>query len=105
MGVVDIENAQATIRKTLENEQLALTQSELDRAYQLLKDYGEKRDNLQRAMLLLLGQYEPGSLDSDWRDCCSNGRDALNNLNSAMPPNGGGLNGVGLANFYRGESS
>ncbi len=80
-----------------------MTKAELDKANNLLKDYGEKRENLLKAMLLLLGQSDISSLDRDWRDCCLNGREALNKLNSDMPPDGAGLSGVGLDNFRRGE--
>jgi hypothetical protein len=105
MGVVDIENAQATIIKTLDNGQLVLTQGELDAANRLLKEYGQKREDLHKAMVLLIDRYDPSGLDNDWKDCCSKGRDALNNLNNAVPQGSGGLNSIGLNNFYRGEMS
>jgi hypothetical protein len=105
MGTADIENAQSTLKNTLEkSETLAMTQAEVDKVNQLLKDYGSLRDDLQEKMVSLLGQYDPSSLVRDWVDCCSRGKDACNNVNSNMPiPNG--LAGVGLGEFYRGELS
>lgn len=107
MGTIDIDNAQATLKKALESsDSLAMTQSEVDRANQLLKDYGAQRDDLQKKMVSLLSQYDPSSLDRDWVDCCGKGKDSLGNLNGSMPSqNGGGLAGAGLDNFYRGEMS
>jgi len=104
MGTADIENAQATLKNNLEkSDSLVLTQAEVDKANQLLRDYGSQRDDLQNKMVSLLGQYDPSSLDRDWVDCCSRGKDSCNNLNSSMPANG--LAGVGLNEFYRGELS
>jgi hypothetical protein len=104
MGTADIENAQSTLKNNLEkSDSLALTQAEVDKANQLLKDYGSQRDDLQKKMVSLLGQYDPSSLDRDWLDCCSRGKDSCNNVNSSMPA--GGLAGVGLNEFYRGELS
>jgi hypothetical protein len=105
MGTADIENAQATLKNVLENsDSLAMTQSEVDKANQLLRDYGSQRDDLQKKMVSLLGQYDPSSLDRDWVDCCSRGKDSLGSLNSAMPAQNG-LAGAGLENFSRGEMS
>lgn len=104
MGTADIETAQATLRNTLEkSETLAMTQAEVDKANQLLKDYGSQRDDLQKKMVALLGQYDPSNLDREWVDCCSRGKDYCSSLNSSMPQNG--LAGVGLNEFYRGELS
>jgi hypothetical protein len=107
MGTVDIETAQATLKKNLESsDSLVLTQAELDKANQLLRDYGSQREDLQRRMVALLTQYDPSSLDRDWVDQCSRGKDLINTLNGNMPsPNGGGLAGAGLDAFYRGEMS
>jgi len=104
MGTADIEKAQGTIQDKLDkDESFVMTQPEFDKANQLLKDYGSLRDDLQEKMVSLLGQYDPSSLDRDWVDCCSRGKDSVGNLNSSMPPNG--LAGVGLNEFYRGELS
>jgi len=107
MGTVDIETAQATIKKNLESSSsFVLTQAELDKAYQLLRDYGSQREDLQKRMVALLTQYDPSGIDRDWLDQCSRGRDLLNTLNGNMPSaNGGGLAGAGLDSFYRGETS
>jgi hypothetical protein len=107
MGTTDIETAQVTLDNLLKtSESLAMTESEVTRANQLLKEYGSTRDELQKKMVSLLAQYDPSSLDRDWVDCCSRGRDSMASLNSSIPsPNGGGLAGVGLDNFYRGEMS
>jgi hypothetical protein len=105
MGTADIDNAQATLKKTLEeSETLAMTQPEVDKANQLLKEYGSQRDELQKKMVTLLGQYDPSSLDRDWLDCCSRGKDSCGNLNSSIPASNG-LAGIGLNEFYRGELS
>lgn len=105
MGTADIENAQETLKDTLEkSDSFAMTQSELDKANQLLRDYGAQRDDLQKKMVSLLGQYDPSSLDRDWVDCCSRGKDSCSSLNSSMPSQNG-LAGAGLDNFYRGEMS
>ena len=104
MGTADIEKAQSTLEDNLEKmDSLVMTQAEFDKANQLLEDYGSQRDDLQEKMVALLGQYDPSSLDRDWVDCCSRGKDSCNNLNSSMPQNG--LAGVGLNEFYRGELS
>ena len=107
MGTTDIETAQATLDNVLKtSDSLAMTESEVTRSNQLLKDYGSTRDDLQKKMASLLTQYDPSSLDRDWVDCCGRGKDSVGNLNSSIPsPNGGGLAGVGLDNFYRGEMS
>jgi hypothetical protein len=98
----DIDKAKETARNTA--GQVGMTTADFDRASELLQDYGEKRENLFKAMMLLLGQYEVSGLDSDWRDCCINGQEALRRLNDEIPPrDGSGLRGVGLDSFYRGE--
>ena len=105
MGTADIENARATLSKTLEtSETLVLSQPELDKINQLMKDYGSQRDDLQKKMVTLLDVYDPSSLDRDWVDCCSRGKDACNNFNGSTPGQNG-LAGVGLGEFYRGELS
>src|ERR1700732_2156100 len=107
MGTVDVENAQATLKKNLESsDSLVMTESDFEKATDLLKDYGSRRDDLQKKMASLLTQYDPSSLDRDWVDCCNTGKESLNNLNSSMPAqNGGGLADLGLGEFYRGEMS
>lgn len=105
MGTADIENAQATLRNTLEkSETLVLSQAEVDKINQLMTNYGSQRDDLQKKMVTLLGVYDPSSLDRDWVDCCSRGKDACNNVNGSTPGQNG-LAGVGLGEFYRGELS
>jgi hypothetical protein len=78
MGTVDVENAQATLKKTLESsDSLVTTVSDFEKATDLLKDYGSRRDDLQRKMTSLLTQYDPSSLDRDWIDCCDSGKELL----------------------------
>ncbi len=77
MGTADIENAQGTLKNNLEkSDSLVMTQAEFDKANRLLEDYGSLRDDLQEKMVSLLGQYDPSSLDRDWVDCCSRGKDS-----------------------------
>jgi hypothetical protein len=84
--------------------QIGMTQDDLEKCNDLLTQYGEKRENLFHAMVLLLGQSDLSNLDSDWKDCCSNGKEMLSTLNDAIPPGDGeGLAGMGLDSFYRGE--
>lgn len=84
--------------------QIGMTQVDLQRCNDLLTQYGEKRENLFHAMVLLLGQSDLSDLGGDWRDCCSNGKELLSTLNDAIPPGDGeGLAGMGLDSFYRGE--
>jgi hypothetical protein len=105
MGTADIETAQATLKSTLEkSDSLTMTQAEVDKVNQLLKDYGSQRDDLQKKMVSLLGQYDPSSLDRDWVDCCSRGKDYCGNFNSSMPSSNI-ISGAGLSEFYRGEMS
>lgn len=107
MGTVDIETAQATLKDTLKtSDSLMMTENEFDKVNSLLRDYGSRRDDLQKKMVSLLSQYDPSSLDRDWADCCNSGKELLNDLHSSVPsPNGGGLSGLNLDNFYRGEMS
>ena len=105
MGTADIDNAQATLKRTLEtSETLVLSQAEVDKINQLLTNYGSQRDDLQNKMVALLDVYDPSSLDRDWVDCCSRGKDACSSFNGSTPGQNG-LAGVGLGEFYRGELS
>jgi hypothetical protein len=98
----DIDKAKEIAKTAAGN--VGMTRAELDKANELLKDYGEKRENLLKAMVLLLGQSDISSLDRDWRDCCINGREALGKLNDEIPQgDSAGLGGVGLDTFRRGE--
>ena len=107
MGTVDIENAQATLKNTLAtSDSLMMTETEFEKVNSLLRDYGSRREDLQKKMVSLLSVYDPSSLDRDWVDYCNSGKDLLNSLHSSVPsPNGGGLSGLNLDNFYRGEMS
>jgi hypothetical protein len=98
----DIDKAQEIVKTAAGN--VGMTKAERDKASALLKDYGEKRENVLKAMLLLLGQSDISSLDRDWRDLCVNGREALSKLNDEVPEGDrAGLGGVGLDSFRRGE--
>ena len=98
----DIEKGYKNIDKTA--GEVGMFEADRKKGNDLLKDYGEKRENLLNAMVALLETSDVSSLDADWKECCSNGKEALNALNDAMPPEGGeGLAGVGLDAFHRGE--
>ncbi len=98
----DIEKAYKIAEKKA--GELGLFRADLDKAKALLKDYGEKRDNLLKGMVAMLEKSDEENLDEEWKECCSNGKEALSTLNDAMPPEGGeGLSGVGLDAFHRCE--
>jgi len=98
----DIEKACQVLNTTA--GEIGMTEEDRGRANELLKAYGEKREGLFKKMLWLLEEEDVSSLDSEWKDCCSNGKEALSNLNDAVPPTDGeGLTGIGLDSFYRGE--
>src|SRR6185312_1071597 len=97
----DIEKAYKIAEKTAGD--LGMFKTDLAKADALLRDYGEKRDNLFNRMVSLLEKSEDG-MDGEWKESCSSGKEALSSLNDAMPPEGGGgLPGIGLGSFYRGE--
>jgi gas vesicle protein len=98
----DIEKAYKIAEKTAGD--LGMFKTDLAKADALLKDYGEKRDNLLNGMVSLLEKSGEDGLDGEWKESCNNGKEALSALSDAMPPEGGGgLPGIGLGGFYRGE--
>jgi len=98
----DIERAYGIIDKTA--GELGLFEADRQKAHDLLKSYGEKRDSLLSAMVDLLEKSDESSLEEDWKECSSNSKEALASLNDSVPPDGGeGLAGIGLDAFYRGE--
>ncbi|MCU1255672.1 MAG: hypothetical protein JWM83_1971 [Candidatus Angelobacter sp.] len=98
----DIDVACQTIGKSA--GEIGMSEDDLKAANDVLNEYGSKRESLLNGMVVLLGQSDVSNLISDWKDCCSNGKEALSKLNDAMPPRDGeGLTGVGLDAFYRGE--
>jgi hypothetical protein len=98
----DVERAYKLLDKTA--GELGLFEADRKKASDLLKDYGDKRENLLNAMVALLEKSDESSLEEDWKECSSNGKEALSTLNDAVPPEGGeGLAGIGLDAFYRGE--
>ena len=102
MTTEDINHADEAIRRQAGT--LGLQQTDLDTGERLLREYGTKRDELFNKMVEMLGRSDVSGIDSDWKDCSDNGREALSNLNDAMPPAGGeGLPGIGADAFYRGE--
>src|SRR5258708_6328246 len=83
---------------------IGMSEDERRTANDLLKEYGEKRESLFNGLVVLLGQSDLSNLVSDWKNCCSNGKEALSKLNDDIPPRDGeGLTGIGLDAFYRGE--
>lgn len=102
MSTEDIARADQLIRRKAGD--LGLRQTDLDAGERLLQEYGQRRDAAFDAMVSILGRSDPSGIDGDWRDCSSNGKEALSRLNDAMPPDGGeGLAGIGADAFYRGE--
>lgn len=102
MTTEDVTKADQLIRQKA--GELGLQQTELDTGERLLQQYGQQRDELFRKMVEMLGRSDESGIDNDWRDCCSDGKEALSHLNDAMPPEGGeGLAGIGADAFYRGE--
>ena len=98
----DIDKARDVVKDTAGN--VGMTKPEVGDANRQLTEYEQKRDNLFKTLLALLGQSDISSLDGDWRECCSTGRDALATLNDKVPAGSEpGLNGLGLANFFKGE--
>jgi hypothetical protein len=83
---------------------IGMTDDDRQRANAVLKEYGDKREGLFKGMVVMLGHSDLSDLVSDWKDCCSNGKEALSKLNDDIPPRDGeGLAGVQLDAFYRGE--
>ena len=83
---------------------IGMSDDDRQRANAVLKEYGDRREGLFKGMVVLLGQSDLSNLISDWKDCCSNGKEALSKLNDDIPPRDGeGLAGVRLDAFYRGE--
>lgn len=102
MTTDDIARTAELIKKR--EGELGVTQADFDTGQQLLQEYGQRRDAAFDAMVGFVGRSDESGIDSDWKDCCSNGKEALSHLNDAMPPEGGeGLVGVGADAFYRGE--
>jgi hypothetical protein len=102
MSTEDITRADELIRQ--EAGRVGLQQTALDAGERLLQEYGQKRDAAFDAMVSFLGRSDESGIDEDWKDCCSNGKEALSHLNDGMPPEGGeGLAGIGADAFYRGE--
>jgi hypothetical protein len=103
IGTRDIEHAQRIAEAKM--GYIGLTQEDVRRLTELLTEYGRRRGALLDGMLALLGRSDDvESLDRDWKDCCSQGKDLLSRLNDEVPPRDGeGLAGIGLDSFYRGE--
>jgi len=102
MTTEDITRADQSIQQRA--GELGMQQTDLDTGERLLHEYGQRRDAAFDAMVSILGRSDESSIDEDWKDCCSNGKEALSNLNDAIPPKDGeGLAGVGADAFYRGE--
>jgi hypothetical protein len=99
MSTEDITRADELIRQ--EAGRVGLQQTALDAGERLLQEYGQKRDAAFDAMVGFLGRSDESGIDEDWKDCCSNGKEALSHLNDGMPPEG--LAGIGADAFYRGE--
>jgi hypothetical protein len=102
MTTEDVTKADQLIRQKA--GELGLQQTDLDAGERLLQEYGQKRDELFTKMVEMLGRSDESGIDTDWKDCCGQGKEALSHLNDAMPPEGGeGLAGIGADAFYRGE--
>ena len=73
----DIEKAYKIAEKTAGD--LGMFKTDLAKADALLRDYGEKRDNLFNRMVSLLEKSEDG-MDGEWKESCSSGKEALSSL-------------------------